>query len=177
MYDNNYNKHCDLDGQDQNINIFEERNLFDHDFGDDNESGHDGCEGCEDCVYTNTIWATVETYTDLLKVNLDFVNGKIQKTPYHLGPMDNPSPELIANLNKLHKYGFLTVSGQESRYEYGVKYIIDKEGEEEDKSDENKYLHVDCRWQIVECRIKALIGLSFHIIHSTFYIVILSNPV
>lgn len=79
-------------------------------------------EGCKDCKLFYKIYSHVTNYTELLKTNLDFINGKTKKTPYHLGPMDDPSPELITNLNKLQSYGFLTVGGQESRCRYGRKY-------------------------------------------------------
>lgn len=65
-------------------------------------------------------WGDVKTYDELLNVNLDFINGRLNESPYHCGPLLDPSPELICNLSKLHNYGLLTVSGQESEKDHGI---------------------------------------------------------
>ena len=64
--------------------------------------------------YFDPRWVYCRNYTDLLKINKEFVEGIIKSTPYQCGPLDNPSPELVKNLIKLHQYGLLTVNGQES---------------------------------------------------------------
>ena len=62
----------------------------------------------------NLDWTNVENYDELLSVNLDFIHGKLRCTPYHGGPLVDPSQELIDILDQLHRYGFLTVNGQEA---------------------------------------------------------------
>lgn len=59
-------------------------------------------------------WTNVGNYDELLSVNLDFIHGKLRCTPYHGGPLVDPSQELINSLDQLHRYGFLTVNGQET---------------------------------------------------------------
>lgn len=66
-------------------------------------------------------WAGVHDYNDLLSVNLDFIHGILPESPYHGGPLDNPSQQLINDLDKLHRYGLLTVNGQGSECSYGKK--------------------------------------------------------
>lgn len=73
-------------------------------------------------------WLNCNNFCELLEMNIKFIKGELNATPYHLGPLDNPSQELINNLLKLHKHGIFTVDGQESRCEYGTKcddYMID----------------------------------------------------
>jgi len=64
-------------------------------------------------------WYSVKTYDDLLKLNIEFIDEKIDKTPYSFGPMVG-SQELRNNLVKLHQYGILTVGGQETKCEYNM---------------------------------------------------------
>ncbi len=66
-------------------------------------------------------WLYVRNYTDLLKLNIQFIEGSIKETPYHHGPLENPSAELVKNLIKLHEYGILTVNGQEAICQNGLK--------------------------------------------------------
>ena len=65
-------------------------------------------------------WYQVKTYDDLLKLNIEFINGKIEWTPYHCGPLHTLSLQLIDNLVKLHHYGILTVGGQEPLCKYNM---------------------------------------------------------
>jgi hypothetical protein len=65
-------------------------------------------------------WYQVKTYDDLLKLNIEFINGKIERTPYHWGPLHTSSQQLIDNLVELHHYGILTVNGQESLCNYNI---------------------------------------------------------
>ncbi len=59
-------------------------------------------------------WDNVENYDELLSLNLNFINGLLRATPYHGGPLVDPSKELIVGLDQLHRYGLLTVNGQEA---------------------------------------------------------------
>lgn len=59
-------------------------------------------------------WSNVENYDELLSLNLDFIHGRLRQTPYYGGPLLDPSKELIDNLDQLHRYGFLTIDGQET---------------------------------------------------------------
>jgi hypothetical protein len=80
-------------------------------------------------------WYQVETYNDLLKLNIEYISGKLKMTPYHFGPLVSnvPSSNLVNNLIKLHGYGILTVSGQESMCKCEIKkddgwYSIEQRG-------------------------------------------------
>ncbi len=64
-------------------------------------------------------WYFVETFDDLLKLNIEFICGKIYMAPYHCGPICG-SQELIKNLVKLHQYGILSVNGQEPICDYNI---------------------------------------------------------
>ncbi len=64
-------------------------------------------------------WSKCENFKNLLHTNKKYIQGKINASPYYLGPLDDPSPRLIENLLKLHDYGLLTVDGQESKCVYG----------------------------------------------------------
>ena len=75
-------------------------------------------------------WSSVKKYEDLLDLNLKFIHGKINQTPYHCGPLVDPSPGLIKNLDQLHRYGLFTVNGQESVCEYGKQFTYDGEYEQ-----------------------------------------------
>lgn len=67
-------------------------------------------------------WYQVQTYNDLLKLNIEFIEGKICVTPYHFGPLivEGLDSILISNLVKLHVYGILSVEGQEPICEYEI---------------------------------------------------------
>jgi hypothetical protein len=53
----------------------------------------------------------VETYTDLIKLNVDFINAKINWTPYHQKPLEHLG-NLKEDLIETNRLGFLTLGGQ-----------------------------------------------------------------
>lgn len=57
----------------------------------------------------------VHTYEDLLRVNESFLIGAVPTTPYHNGPLNTETHELVGMLQILHQYGFLSVCGQPAR--------------------------------------------------------------
>jgi hypothetical protein len=58
------------------------------------------------------VWSNIQTYGDLIKVNLLFLNGKLKMTPYHLGPIDPETFPFLTKLRKINKMGFVTVNSQ-----------------------------------------------------------------
>lgn len=46
-----------------------------------------------------SLWSYVNCYDDLLNLNLDFIHDKLSTTPYHFGPLEEPSNALIQNLD------------------------------------------------------------------------------
>jgi len=53
----------------------------------------------------------VKSYSDLVKLNVDFINDKINWTPYHQKPLENVG-ELKEQLLETNRLGFLTLGGQ-----------------------------------------------------------------
>lgn len=79
-------------------------------------------------------WLNIENYDDLLNVNLDFVHGLHDKydTPYQRWSFNKFSHKLIKNLDLIHRYGLLTINGQESntytKYVDGCQYDFEQRG-------------------------------------------------
>jgi hypothetical protein len=59
----------------------------------------------------------VRTYRELQDVNIQFLRGEIQKTPYHGGPVDSETIPLLSDLIRLNELGFVTVGGQPAQDE------------------------------------------------------------
>jgi len=55
---------------------------------------------------------SVKTYTDLLKVNVRFLQGKVHSTPYQLAPVDAETVPLLDNLVNINRRGFFSFEGQ-----------------------------------------------------------------
>lgn len=60
-------------------------------------------------------FSKVKTYKDLLDANVAFLEGKLETTPYHYGPVDEETKPLLEDLIKLHSYGFFSVASQPSK--------------------------------------------------------------
>lgn len=65
-------------------------------------------------------WVSVSNFNELLNTNLLFIEGKIPRTPYHCGPLNDETTPLIESLKKMHSYGMMTTGGQPGIREYGV---------------------------------------------------------
>ncbi|KAF2229456.1 hypothetical protein EV356DRAFT_521087 [Viridothelium virens] len=64
------------------------------------------------------LWDSTETYSDVINLNMKFLRGDINYTPYHLGPLDPETEPLVPDLLKLHEYGVLTITGQPADYQF-----------------------------------------------------------
>lgn len=58
------------------------------------------------------LWRKPNTFADLLKLNVDYIKGKHEMTPYHHGPLDPETDELIPGLLQLHGLGIFTTDSQ-----------------------------------------------------------------
>ena len=56
------------------------------------------------------MWAAARTLRELLALNIDFVEGRVGGTPYHLGPMVGDAD--MGDIVDLHRLGVLTIEGQ-----------------------------------------------------------------
>lgn len=75
------------------------------------------CFNCKKCVNILQQWDDVKSFGDLIELNKRFISGEIPFTPYHGGPIEEPT--LIPNLLRLHDHGILTVDGQEGSEDQG----------------------------------------------------------
>jgi hypothetical protein len=57
-------------------------------------------------------WSDANTYIDLLRLNIDFIDGKTEGTPYHHAPLHIDSQLLKSELVKLNQLGFFSHDGQ-----------------------------------------------------------------
>ena len=64
-------------------------------------------------------WDDAKSFKDLIVLNKEFINGKLDQTPYHGGPLEHGDDELKRKLVQLHDYGLLTVDGQDATCKYG----------------------------------------------------------
>ena len=56
-------------------------------------------------------YKSVKSFDTLLKLNIDFINGVINWTPYHQKPIENTGP-MKESLIEVNQSGFLTLGGQ-----------------------------------------------------------------
>lgn len=66
----------------------------------------------ESSQHIEELWRKATTFADLLKLNVDFIKGKHKMTPYHCGPLDPETDELIRGLLQLHELGIFTYISQ-----------------------------------------------------------------
>ncbi len=57
-------------------------------------------------------WNGIETYDDLIRTNVAFLEGRMDRTPYHFGPIDPETAPLVPRLVQLNKLGFVSTNGQ-----------------------------------------------------------------
>ena len=62
-----------------------------------------------------SVFSSVKSYDDLIKANVAFLQGKVRRTPYHCGPIDNETIPLVEDLVKINNYGFISTNGQPSQ--------------------------------------------------------------
>src|SRR5690606_27389246 len=67
-------------------------------------------------------WNNLKTYDDVLRMNIKYLKGIINYTPYHLGPLDDSHKYLADNLITLHEYRIYTDNGQAPLKEYNIPY-------------------------------------------------------
>lgn len=122
-------------------------------------------------------WFEVKTYSDLIRLNIEFIQGKISMTPYNSQPVSNYTDKMFRILISLHQHGILLVDSQKSMCKYGEftvktgnssevntlfsksksKQILPEDDSEISMSEDNKY------WTDVEKRSY----LSFYVDLST----------
>ncbi|KAL0930292.1 uncharacterized protein CTRU02_214367 [Colletotrichum truncatum] len=66
---------------------------------------------------TREKWAAVTSWEALVDLNVEFIKSSAEgrrdvSTPYHHGPLDEETEELIPSLLHLHEYGLLTTQSQ-----------------------------------------------------------------
>lgn len=122
-----------------------------------NESSNESSDESSNNPQFDYRWYEVETYDDLLKLNMEFIRGNLDMTPYHLGPLviDVSSSNLMNNLIKLHEYGILTVDGQESLCEYNIEKN-NKWYSREQRGNISFYINIEDNLELAESFIKQL---------------------
>ena len=58
------------------------------------------------------LYKKVSRFDELLKLNIDFINGVITSTPYHSEPYKIESNDNTNDLIETNRLGFLTLGGQ-----------------------------------------------------------------
>lgn len=66
------------------------------------------------------LYSAVTTFDELIQANVAFLEGKVEETPYHYGPIDPETVPLVGKLVALNKKGFLSTNGQPALIEMGV---------------------------------------------------------
>lgn len=64
----------------------------------------------------DAVFAAVESYADLQYVNIAFLQGKVNYTPYHLAPIDAETVPLLDYLVRINAHGFISIEGQPATY-------------------------------------------------------------
>lgn len=58
---------------------------------------------------TKHLWESANTFTDLLRFNAEYIKGNIAMTPFHLGPLDPETEDVIPGLLKLNDLRIFTI--------------------------------------------------------------------
>jgi hypothetical protein len=105
----------------QNLALQPQNNAVPYgEFGKENAVDGETKEAVEKATYNG-----VNTYSDLLDVNVRFLEGKITQTPYHFGPVDPETLPLLPDLIRINKAGFHSMGGQpacKERFESRGRY-------------------------------------------------------
>ncbi len=57
-------------------------------------------------------YKNVNSFNDLLNLNISFIKGEIDKTIYHLGPLDKETDEIKKEILEINQKGLLTTQSQ-----------------------------------------------------------------
>jgi hypothetical protein len=60
-----------------------------------------------------------KTYKDVVAANVLFLEGKLSRSPYHYGPIDEETVPIVNDLIRLNQCGFITVQSQPATSEVG----------------------------------------------------------
>lgn len=58
------------------------------------------------------VFNSIQSYKNLIDVNVAFLQGKVSKTPYLLAPVDTQTVPQLDHLIKINKAQFLSIEGQ-----------------------------------------------------------------
>lgn len=61
---------------------------------------------------TTASWASAQSLPDLADATVFFLEGHLQQTPTHLGPLDTETAELVPTLVSMNRAGFITTCSQ-----------------------------------------------------------------
>jgi prepilin-type processing-associated H-X9-DG protein len=75
-------------------------------------------------THPEKVFDKVQTYQDLIQANIAFLDGRVVKTPYYLGPVNEETLPLLPKLRKINSMGFVSFQGQPSTCQYAV--FVDK---------------------------------------------------
>lgn len=58
------------------------------------------------------MWSTATTFSELIDVNIKFLKGEINESPWHCGPLNGESFSILDKLIEINEKGLLTTSSQ-----------------------------------------------------------------
>lgn len=61
---------------------------------------------------TTASWASAQSFSDLAAATVSFLEGHLQQTPIHLGPLNTETAELVPALIGMNRAGFITTDSQ-----------------------------------------------------------------
>jgi hypothetical protein len=79
-------------------------------------------------VQTEDVWWEAETFEDLCSAMVRFIEGELQWSPVHLGPLMEESDDLVPYLRRLNLAGFMTTSSQPTEEGAGWDQLAYVEG-------------------------------------------------
>ena len=68
----------------------------------------------------NRVFESCQTYRELLRCNVAYLQGRLTRTPYHGGPVADETIPLLKDLVEVNTRGFMSISGQPSECETTV---------------------------------------------------------
>jgi hypothetical protein len=66
----------------------------------------------------NYKWGFAKSFEEFSKLNIEFLEGKHYSTPWHGGPIENETFDVLNEMKKLNSLGFITASSQPGKIEY-----------------------------------------------------------
>lgn len=110
------------------------------------------------------LYREARTFKNLVCLNIAFLKGILNETPYHLGKIDDETIPLLSQLIELNKKGFLSTSGQPGIISDFISPIDGVCYQENQKSFIRGYMH------------KSLsVKLQWFVYEKPFYMVIINN--